>query len=644
MFDCGLHMGHTHATGRRYPDFSKISPSLNISRVVDAVIISHFHLDHIGALPFLTEHTNYSGPVFMTSPTRAIASIMLEDYRRVISSASRNNNNDGNDNENDAASGKSDVTIPESSFYDDTTVKRCLRKVTTVALNETIEVPLQRGQKGTLKLTAHYAGHVLGAAMFHASYQAPGMADPVTCVYTGDYNTRSDRHLGPAVLPQGLKPDVLITESTYADTVRDAKRGREREFLNAVHDTLVHHGGKVLIPVFALGRAQELCILLDEFWERLGWRSAATPGPPIFCTAGMAASANQYYDLYARWMNERRQAKAATHGAALGLGQVRVWERGMERRADLGPCVLLATPGMLHGGTSLDVFTAWCGDPRNLVVLPGYCVSGSVGSRLRESPRGVLRRVDVGMRQGAGSSSTAIDVRCAVRHLSFSAHADARGILGLIKQAEPRHVVLVHGEKTKMARLSTEIANVFGTPCYYPANHTLTVLESSCTIPVRMSAAVLREGRWRKSREGDDATMAMDDDDDDDDASAKRARTYAHADDSVLQGALVLEKNANARLVTASEALAGAGIVPHQVSCEVALSEDDGKRLLGMAYDILCRLTGTGADDGGARRGDLYASARSVHVRHVPADGTVRVSWLVDDAPLARTVLDALKG
>ena len=622
MFDCGLHMGYEDA--RRFPDFRRLSPSGSFDGRLDAVVVSHFHLDHLGALPFFTERCGFTGPVYMTTPTYAVAHVMLDDYRKV----SRGRGPPGGEpaaQQQQAPQGPV-PTAPSlgQEPYTDDQIKRCLRKVTTVSLEETVEVPLQRGQKGTLKLTAYYAGHVLGAAMFHASYQTPDMAEPVTAVYTGDYNTRSDRHLGPATLPQGLRPDVLISESTYADTVRDAKRGREREFLNAIHDTLVHHGGKVLIPVFALGRAQELCILLDEFWERLGWRGGgAAGGPPIYCTGGMAAQANQYYDLYARWMNERRQEKAAEHGGALRLGQVRVWERGMERRSDLGPCVLLATPGMLHGGTSLDAFVAWCGDPRNLVVLPGYCVSGTVGSKLRESPRGVLRRVDVGPRSNGpgGVQSTMVDVRCAVRHLSFSAHADARGILGLIKQAEPRHVVLVHGEKAKMARLSAEVAHVFGTPCYYPANHTRTVLESACAIPVSLSDDVLREGRWAacEPADGEDG--------------AKRPR--------VLSGALVLDTDGarTARFVTAREALTGAGLVPHTVSCEVELAAGAGA--LERAHALLLDVVGADAEDGGVRRGDSFVAARSVHVRTTDG-GSVRVSWLADDAPLARRCMDAL--
>ena len=96
-------------------------------------------------------------------------------------------------------------------------------------------------------MTAYYAGHVLGAAMFYIECNGE------TVVYTGDFNMTADRHLGSAWIDK-LKPDLVITETTYATTIRDSKRSREREFLKQVHETL-DKGGKILIPVFALGRA-----------------------------------------------------------------------------------------------------------------------------------------------------------------------------------------------------------------------------------------------------------------------------------------------------------------------------------------------------------------------------------------------------
>ena len=231
MFDCGMHMGYRDE--RRFPNFDKLAPEGgSLTGVIDAVVISHFHLDHCGALPHFAERYAYDGPIYMTAPTAAICPVLLEDYRHLMTDRRG-----------------------ELNFYSSEDIAACMRKVVPVALNERVHVV------DGLYLCPHYAGHVLGAAMFHAENHG------MSVLYTGDFNTTPDRHLGPARLPRALRPDLLITESTYANAVREPKRSREREFLMQVHDT-VAAGGKVLIPVFSLGRAQELLLLLESHWER----------------------------------------------------------------------------------------------------------------------------------------------------------------------------------------------------------------------------------------------------------------------------------------------------------------------------------------------------------------------------------------
>ncbi len=112
-------------------------------------------------------------------------------------------------------------------------------------------------------------------------------------LYTGDYNTSADRHLAAAWVDR-VRPHLLITETTYASTIRDSKRERERNLLKFVTET-VEGGGKVLIPVFALGRAQELCVLLESFWERTRRKT------PIYFATGMISKANFFYRLFVDW-------------------------------------------------------------------------------------------------------------------------------------------------------------------------------------------------------------------------------------------------------------------------------------------------------------------------------------------------------
>ncbi|KAM0896722.1 hypothetical protein ACQ4PT_023031 [Festuca glaucescens] len=387
MFDCGMHMGHHDC--QRYPDFARILSAApgatDFTSAISCVVITHFHLDHIGALPYFTEVCGYNGPVYMTYPTKALAPLMLEDYRKVMV----------------------DHRGEEEQYsYEDS--QRCMKKVIPVDLKQTIQVDRD------LVIRAYYAGHVLGAAMIYAKVGDAAM------VYTGDYNMTPDRHLGAAQIDR-LKLDLLITESTYAKTVRDSKHAREREFLKAVH-ICVSGGGKVLIPAFALGRAQELCILLDDYWERMNLKI------PIYFSAGLTIQANMYYKMLIGWTSQKIKDSYTVHNP-FDFKHVCHFERSFIN--DPGPCVLFATPGMISGGFSLEVFKRWAPSEKNLVTLPGYCVAGTIGHKLMS---GKPTKIDL-------DKDTHVDVRC------------------------------------QMAFLKDRIESELGMPCYYPANNeTVSIL------------------------------------------------------------------------------------------------------------------------------------------------------------------------
>ncbi|XXG51185.1 hypothetical protein AAC387_Pa02g5014 [Persea americana] len=395
MFDCGMHMGYLDH--RRYPDFSRISESGDFDSAITCIIITHFHLDHIGALPYFTEVCGYRGPIYMTYPTKALAPLMLEDYRKVM--VDRRG---------------------EKELFSSDDIIECMKKVIAVDLKQTIYVDRD------LQIRPYYAGHVIGAAMFYAK------VGDSTMVYTGDYNMTPDRHLGAAQIDR-LQLDLLITESTYATTIRDSKYAREREFLKAVHKC-ISGGGKVLIPTFALGRAQELCILLDDYWERMNLKV------PIYFSAGLTIQANMYYKMLIGWTSQRIKDSYSIHNT-FDFKHVCPFDRSIITAP--GPCVLFATPGMISGGFSLEVFKQWAPSEMNLVTLPGYCVAGTIGHKLMS---GKPTRIDL-------DKDTRIDVRCQIHQLSFSPHTDGKGIMDLIRFLMPQHVILVHGEKPKMATL-----------------------------------------------------------------------------------------------------------------------------------------------------------------------------------------------
>lgn len=206
------------------PYFDVINP-----KEVDLILITHFHVDHIAGLPYFLEKTEFKGRVYMTHPTKAIYNYVMQDYVKVSNIAA------------------------DEKLFDEKDLRRTLDKI------DMLDYHQEREHKG-VRFSCYRAGHVLGAAMFLIEI------DGVKILYTGDYSREEDRHLKPAELPN-CEVDVLIVESTYGVQVHEARDKREDKFTRIVHE-VVKRGGKCLLPVFALGRAQELLLILNEHWQR----------------------------------------------------------------------------------------------------------------------------------------------------------------------------------------------------------------------------------------------------------------------------------------------------------------------------------------------------------------------------------------
>lgn len=196
-------------------------------------------------------------------------------------------------------------------------------------------------------------------------------------LYTGDYSTEEDRHLIPASVPNwGQPPDVMICESTFGVQTLEPRPDKELRFTTLVRN-IVKRGGKVLMPVFALGRAQELLLILDEFWD-------ANPDLhqfPIYYVSAMAAKCMKVYKTHTSSLNANIQQQAANgeHPFDFGRGRhVRELKDVGKRFDDSKPCVVLAVPGMLQNGVSRQLLERWAPDSRNGLVLCGYSVEGTM--------------------------------------------------------------------------------------------------------------------------------------------------------------------------------------------------------------------------------------------------------------------------
>jgi len=234
-------------------------------------------------------------------------------------------------------------------LYNEEELRRSFDSIDAVNFLEEVTVPSTANSSTSIRFTSYHAGHVLGAAMFLIEVAGARI------LYTGDYSTEEDRHLIPASEPNwGRPPDVMICESTYGVQNHQPREEKEELFVSTVANIL-KRGGKVLMPVFAVGRAQELLLILEEYWKS----RPDLQGFPIYFVGGLASRCMSVYRQYSNSLNASIQARE-------------------DRFDDSKPCVVMASPGMLQSGPSIELLERWAPDPKNGLMLCGYSVEGTL--------------------------------------------------------------------------------------------------------------------------------------------------------------------------------------------------------------------------------------------------------------------------
>ncbi|CAI5953376.1 unnamed protein product [Closterium sp. NIES-64] len=246
---------------------------------------------------------------------------------------------------------------------------------------------------------------------------------------------------------RAMGASVLYTDLPTPRPSASPGDSREADFLSRVH-TCVAARGKVLIPVLPWGEPQELCVLLDEYWHRMGL------DVPIYLSAGLTSQATVFYKTLLTWTNQHIQSAHANRNI-FDFRHVRPFDRALLDAP--APMVLFATPGMLSGGLSLQAFKAWAPHPCNLLVLPGFCMAGTVGGKIMAMasanaflsslllpaspllpPRFCMAGTVGGKIMAMASANAAAAGACAL----ILPHTDAKGITDLIRHLAPRHVIL----------------------------------------------------------------------------------------------------------------------------------------------------------------------------------------------------------
>ncbi|XP_030767402.1 cleavage and polyadenylation specificity factor 73 [Sitophilus oryzae] len=398
MLDCGIHPGLSGMDALPFVDLIEADE-------IDLLLISHFHLDHCGALPWFLLKTSFKGRCFMTHATKAIYRWLLSDYIKVSNIAT------------------------EQMLYTEADLEASMDKIETINFHEEKDIL-------GVKFWAYNAGHVLGAAMFMIEIAG------VKILYTGDFSRQEDRHLMAAEIPT-VRPDVLITESTYGTHIHENREDRENRFTSLVHD-IVNRGGRCLIPVFALGRAQELLLILDEYWGQ----HPELHDIPIYYASSLAKKCMAVYQTYINAMNDKIKRQIAINNPFVFKHISNL--KGIDHFEDIGPCVIMASPGMMQSGLSRELFESWCTDSKNGVIIAGYCVEGTLAKTILSEPEEI-----------STMTGQKLPLKMSVDYISFSAHTDYQQTSEFIKILKPPHVVLVHGEQNEMSRLKAALQREF---------------------------------------------------------------------------------------------------------------------------------------------------------------------------------------
>ncbi|MEM3857360.1 MAG: beta-CASP ribonuclease aCPSF1 [Thermoprotei archaeon] len=414
LLDCGLKAEATDLE-EEFPAFHALDFPIE---ELDAVIIAHAHMDHQGSLPYLFKY-GFRGPVYMTAPTRDLMLLSQKDY---IDLKQR---------------------IGETPPYGIEHVKKAILHTIPVDWGEVTDITPD------IKLTLTNAGHILGSSIVHLNIGE----GRYNIVYTSDlkYAPTSLLDKANSMFP---RVDCLIIESTYGgrDNLMPNRKDAEDKFASIVNKTL-SQGGKVLIPTLAVGRAQEVMMIIAEKIT-----AQVIPPVPVYLD-GMLLESTAIHTAYPEFLavNVRRKIYQGDN-PFLHKSFVRIDDVSKRDEAiGQGPCIIMATSGMMTGGPVLEYFKYLCEDERNSLVFVNYQAESTLG-------RAILKGLkEVTLPNGSSNAGKTYSVKMGVYSIEgFSGHSDRAELVRYAAAIRPlKHVFINHGEPSRSAELAKEMRKVF---------------------------------------------------------------------------------------------------------------------------------------------------------------------------------------
>jgi KH/beta-lactamase-domain protein len=428
MLDCGINPGENNGIDA-FPRIDWLDCQLED---IDAIVISHAHIDHQGFLPTLFKY-GYDGPVYCTEPTLPLMNLLQSDSVKIAQ-------NNG-------------IYCPYETRDINEVIKHCI----TLPYGKPTDI------SPDVTITLNNAGHIMGSATVHLN-----ISGAHNILYSGDYKYSKTQLLDCAV-SNYPRVETLITESTYggSNDIMPDQTVVYNTFTETINKTLTN-GGKVLIPVPAVGRAQEIMLVLDKEMKEGRLIEA-----PIYIE-GMISEASSIHMSYAHYLGQDVR-RSVSQGINPFQSEYFTVVNGLGKRDEVlndpNPAIIMATSGMLEGGPSVEYFKEIAPRSDNKMIFVSYQINGTLGRRVLDGKMNEVSMMD------KNGKVKVIPLKCQTQKIDgFSGHSDFNQILSFVSRVKPKRVLVNHGERTKSENIASTIYNKIGIRSSVPDNREIIKL------------------------------------------------------------------------------------------------------------------------------------------------------------------------